>query len=240
MRVRSLILGAFLAATCFPLSAQQSLSQAKDGTFYLYGTIGRTLEVELSLTKTGKQLEGSYVYSNHRQPIALKGAITKHYEYQLEEINANGAATGHFFLSELSGSSGAPTGTWEAGERKKKLPVVLTEIQPAQHQLLQRIWDSKLPITSLVAGFDHACGMRSWGALCWGTVPLMPGIAKGGPEMTAYRALPNLLIDDKVTSFATGYHRLCIVVSSSLRCWQPYDPELPLWSRLQFLALRRA
>ena len=94
MRVRSLILGAFLAATCFPLSAQQSLSQAKDGTFYLYGTIGRTLEVELSLTKTGKQLEGSYVYSNHRQPIALKGAITKPYEYELEEMDASGVLTG--------------------------------------------------------------------------------------------------------------------------------------------------
>jgi len=228
MRIRLLILGALLAAACFPAAAQQSLSEAKDGTFYLYGTIGRTLEVELTLIKKGKQLEGSYVYANHRQPITLKGAITKPYEYELEETDPLGAATGHFLLSELSGGPGAPIGTWEGGERKKKLTVVLTEIQPAQHQLLQKIWDSKPPVTSVVAGFDHACAMRSVGALCWGTVPLMPGIAIGGPEMTAYRALPNLLIDETVTAFASGYHRLCIVQSSSLRCWQPYDPQLPL------------
>ena len=228
MRNPSLILVALLAAAWFPLSAQPSLVESKDGTFYLYGTIGRTLEVELTLAKTGKQLEGSYVYANHRQPIPLKGAITKPYEYELEEMDAQGAVTGHFLLSELSGGPGAPIGTWEGGERKKKLTVVLSEIRPEQHQLLQKIWGSKLPVTSVVAGFDHACAMRSVGALCWGTVPLMPGIAIGGPEMTAYRALPNLLIDGTVAAFASGYHRLCNLQSGSLRCWQPYDPQLPL------------
>jgi Regulator of Chromosome Condensation (RCC1) repeat protein len=228
MLSRSSILGTLLAAACFPLAAQQSLSEAKDGTYYLYGTIGRTLEVELTLAKKGKELEGSYVYANHQQPIALKGAVTKPYEYELDEAGPDGAVTGHFKLSELSGGPGAPIGTWEGGERKKKLTVVLSEIQSEQHQLLRKIWGSKLPITSLVAGFDHACALRSFGALCWGDVPLMPGIAIAGPEMIAYRALPNLLVDDKVAGFASGYHRLCIVQSGSLRCWQPYDPQLPL------------
>ena len=228
MRTLSLILGALLVGACFPLTAQQSLSEAKDGTYYLYGTIGGTLEVELTLTKTGKQFEGSYVYANHRQPIPLKGAITKPYEYELDESGSDGAATGHFNLSEIAGGPGAPIGTWEGGERKKKLTVVLSEIRPAQHQLLEKTWESKLPVISLIAGFDHVCAMRAWGALCWGTVPLMPGIANGGPEMTAYRALPNLLIDDKVSGFASGYHRLCTVQSGALRCWQPYDPQLPL------------
>lgn len=227
MRIRFLIIGALLLGTCFPVAAQQSLYEAIDGTYFLYGTIGRTLEVELTLTKKGKQFEGSYVYANHRQPIALKGAVTKPYEYELEETDANGAAVGHFFLSELSGP-GAPIGTWVDADRKKKLTVALSEILPGQHQLLQKIWASKPPVTSLVAGFDHVCAMRSSGALCWGDVPLMPGIAKAGPEMIAYRALPNLMIDDKVAAFASGYHRLCIVQSGSLRCWQPYDPELPL------------
>ena len=88
MRIRLLILGALLAAACLPAAAQQSLSEAKDGMIYLYGTIGRTLEVELTLIKKGKRLEGSYVYANHRQPITLKGAITKPYEYELEETDA--------------------------------------------------------------------------------------------------------------------------------------------------------
>lgn len=227
MRTLSLILGALLVCACIPLAAQQSLSEAKDGTYYLYGTIARTFEVELTLTKTGKQFEGSYVYANHRQPIPLKGAITKPYEYELDESGSDGAVAGHFRLSEIAGP-GAPIGTWEGGEHKKKLAVVLSEIRPEQHRLLQKTWESKLAVTSLVAGFDHVCAMRAWGALCWGTVPLMPGIANGGPEMTAYRALPNLLIDEKVTGFASGYHRLCIVQAGALRCWQPYDPQLPL------------
>src|SRR5947207_9977271 len=123
---------------------------------YLYGTIGRTLEVELTLIKKGKQLEGSYVYANHRQPITLKGAITKPYEYELEETDAQGGATGHFLLSELSGGPGAPIGTWEGGERKQKLAVVLREIRPQQHPLLQNMRGSKVRVTSGEARFDHA------------------------------------------------------------------------------------
>jgi hypothetical protein len=229
MKLRDVILLVVLLATLrfTALAQQQFLSEASDGSFYLFGTIGRTLEVEMTLAKHGSQLEGSYVYANHRQAIPLKGRVTKANEYELDEVSPDGAAGGHFKISEATGV-GAAIGTWEGAERNRKLTVVLSEIKPEQHQLLQKTWDTKPQIISLIAGFDHACALRSMGAVCWGSVPLMPGVAMGGPEMTAYRALPNLLIDDKVTALATGTHRVCVVRSGSLRCWQPYDPKLPL------------
>ena len=229
MKLRGVILlVVLLAALSFAALAQQHfLSEASDGTFYFFGTIGRTLEVEMALAKHGSQLEGSYVYANHRRAIPLRGKVTKAYEYELDEVGTDGAVAGHFKISDATGA-GAAIGTWEGAERSHKLTVVLSEIKPEQHQLLQKTWDTKPQIISLIAGFDHVCALRSMGAVCWGSVPLMPGVALGGPEMTAYRALPNLLIDDKVTSLATGSHRVCVVRLGSLRCRQPYDPKLPL------------
>lgn len=207
----------------YPAAPDKLFSERADATSHFYGTIGRTLEVEMILTKHGAQIEGSYEYAAHRKAIPLKGRVLKPYKYELEETGPDGAVSGRFKINEAGELS-----TWETADHKRKLPVVLGEITPEQHQLLQKIWDTKPQITSLIAGFDHACVMRTIGVACWGDVPLMPGVAFGGPEMIAYRALPHLLMDDKVTAYATGSHRSCIVQSGAMRCWQPNDPTLML------------
>lgn len=207
----------------YPPATDKLFSERADATSHFYGTIGRTLEVEMILTKHGAQIEGSYEYATHRKAIPLKGRVLKPYEYELNETGPDGAVSGSFKINEAGELS-----TWESADHKRKLSVVLGEITLEQHQLLQKIWDTKPQITSLIAGFDHACVMRTIGAACWGDVPLMPGLAFGGPEMIAFRALPHLLIDDKVTAYATGSHRSCIVQFGAMRCWQPNDPTLML------------
>lgn len=182
-------------------AADKLFSERNDAISHFYGTIGRTLEIEMTLTKHGPQIEGTYEYATHRQAISLKGKLLKPYEYELEEVGPNNTPTARFKINE----AGSPS-TWESADGKRKLSVVLSEITPDQHQLLQRIWGAKPQVLTLVAGFDHACVMRSLGGACWGTVPAMPGLASGGPEMTAYRALPHLFLSDNVTAYSTSSH----------------------------------
>ena len=206
---------------------RQSLSEAEDRTFYFHGSIDQTLEVEMILTRHGKLIDGSYVYASHRKSLSLKGEMMTPAQYQLEESGPQGDVTGHFTLNELGGP-GRLGGTWESADRNRKLPVVLGQITPQQHQLLQKIWDTKPQIVFLAVGPYHSCVLRTLGASCWGEFVLMPSLGTRGPGMVAHRALPNLLIDDTILAVATASRKLCVLQSSSLRCAQPYDPKFSL------------
>ncbi len=233
MKARTCIRAAFalfalpLLAVCLLGHSGQDLSESENGPFYFHGTIDQALEVEMILSRHGKQVEGNYVYATHRKTISLKGEMTAPAEYKLAESSPNGAVNGHFDLYELSGLAHL-SGTWESPDNKRKLPVVLGQITPQQHQLLQKIWDTKPQIVFLAVGPDHSCVLRTLGASCWGEIPLMPSLATRGPGMIARRALPNLLIDGTILAVATASRRLCILQSASLRCAQPYDPQFPL------------
>lgn len=146
---------------------RQTLSQDTDSTFYFHGSIGQTLEVEMILARHGKQIDGSYVYASQRKLISLKGEMTTPAQYQLEESTPQGAVTGHFQLNELDGL-GHLSGTWESPDHKRKLPVILGQITAQQHQLLQKIWDTKPQIVFLTVGSYHSCVLRTLGASCWG------------------------------------------------------------------------
>ncbi len=216
-----------LAAAGIRGETLRHFSESGDGTFYFHGTIDQTLEAEMILTRHGEKIDGNYIYARYRKAISLKGQITAKYEYQIEEFDPNGAVAGLFKLSGLGGP-GDLSGTWESADRKRKLPVVLGEITLHQHQLLQRIWDTKPRIVSLAVGPNYSCVMRTIGASCWGTVPLMPSLATNCPGMVARRALPILSIDETITALATSPHGLCVLQSASPRCSQPYDAKLPL------------
>lgn len=203
---------------------RQTLSQDTDSTFYFHGSIGQTLEVEMILARHGKQIDGSYVYASQRKLISLKGEMTTPAQYQLEESTPQGAVTGHFQLNELDGL-GHLSGTWESPDHKRKLPVILGQITAQQHQLLQKIWDTKPQIVFLTVGSYHSCVLRTLGASCWGEFLLMPSLPTRGPDMIARRALPNLLIDGSILAVASASRRLCVLQSSSMRCAQPYDPK---------------
>jgi len=221
------LLALALLAVCLHGQSKQHLSVSDNTTFYFHGTIGQTLEVEMILTRHDKQTEGSYVYASQRKRIPLKGEMTAPAEYQLDESGPDGAVTGYFKLNELIGL-GHLRGTWESPDHKRKLNVFLGQITSQQHQLLQKMWDTKPQIVFLTVGSDHSCAFRTLGASCWGEFPLAPSFATMGPGMVAYRALPNLLIDDTILAVATASRRLCVLQSASLRCAQPYDPKFPL------------
>lgn len=204
----------------------QHFPESEDETSYYHGTIDQTLEVEMILTRHGNQIEGTYAYARFRNTIPLKGQIIATTGYQIEEFDTNGAVRGHFNLNDMG--LGHLAGTWQGGERQQELSVVLGKITEQQHRLLHRIWDTKPQIAVLSVGPDHSCVLRTFGASCWGEIPLMPSLATRGPGMMAHRALPNLLIDDTTLAISTASRRLCVLQSASLRCAQPYDPKFPL------------
>ncbi|MGH9743505.1 MAG: RCC1 domain-containing protein [Candidatus Acidiferrum sp.] len=226
-RVIVALLALSLALLCARDEARQLFSKNENGTFYFHGTIDWTLEVEMTLTRAGDQLEGSYVYARHRKPITVKGHKAANFKYQIDEFGPDGGVTGHFKLGDLD-APGHSTGTWESADGKRKLPVVIGEITPKQHELLHKIWDTKPQIVFLSIGDDHSCVIRMLGASCWGEIPLMPSLATRGPGMVAHRALPDLLIDETILAVSTASRRLCVVQSASMRCAQLYDPKLQL------------
>jgi hypothetical protein len=216
-----------LATDSYGRPPQQLLYQSPDGTIYLHGTIDQTLEISMLLRKHGNQIDGEYMYANHRQAIPLKGEITSPAEYQLAELAPDGRVAARFKLSELAGA-GHPCGTWESADGKRKLAVVLGEITSTQHELLLKVWETKPRIALLSVGENHSCVMRTLGASCWGVFPFMPSLATIGPGMVAQRALPNLVIDQTTTAVTTSSRRVCVLQSDSMRCAQPSDPKLPL------------
>jgi Regulator of Chromosome Condensation (RCC1) repeat protein len=210
-----------------PPTAWALQAQEQDENIHWHGTIGNTLEVEFTVHLRGMQLAGYYQYASQRKRIPVKGKMPKAYEYELDEMGADGAVAAHLKLSELAGPE-HPSGTWASADGKRKLPVTLGRITTERHELLQRIWNASPQIKSIVTGFDFACAVRDLGTLCWGDVPGMPSLALAGPGMVAHRALPNLLLDESVTAFTNGFHRPCFLKSGGLWCMQPYDPKLPL------------
>jgi len=216
-----------LLAAFLHCQTRASLPNDSENTSYFHGTIDQTLEVEMILTRHDNQIQGSYVYATHRKRIPVKGEMTTPAQCQLEELSPQGAVTGRFELNELGGL-GHLNGTWKGVDGKRKLPVVLGQITPRQHLLLQKIWDTKPQIVLLTVGPYHSCVLRTLGASCWGEFLFMPSLATLGPGMIAHRALPNLLIDDTILAVATASRRLCVLQSGSMRCAQLYDPKFPL------------
>ncbi|HTQ58989.1 MAG TPA: RCC1 domain-containing protein [Candidatus Solibacter sp.] len=225
--VPMLVLLVSLGAVSLKGRAPQLSSKDENGTFYFHGTINQILEVEMTLTRAGNQVDGIYMYARHLKAIILHGRKMAASVYEIDELSPDGTVSAQFKLSDLD-APGHSTGTWEGANGRQKLPVVLGEITPKQHELLHEMWESKPQIAVLTIGEDHSCVKRTLGASCWGEIPLMPSLATRGPGMVAHRALPDLLIDDTILAVTTGSRRLCVLQSAAMRCAQPYDPKLPL------------
>jgi len=205
-------------------SSAQNNGAAAGKTQYYHGTIGSTHEVQMTLFTHGKQLTGSYQYASQRKPIELRGRILPSGDYEIDELNAHGQATATFTVNDLLG--GGLNGTWLSG--KKRLPVVLGEIQLAQLEQLYRMWSGSRKITNIVVGPFSACAMTGVGTLCWGTVSGSPSLATLGPGRVAYVALPQLSIPADITALALGDPTSCYVERGAVYCWQPNRGVLPL------------
>jgi len=228
-RLSTLFTTALWFAACVLLLAATAPAQEAPGTqsataFY-HGTIGRTLEVQMTLTRHGSELTGSYEYESQRKPIALRGRVLPSGDYEIDELDASGQAAAKFSVNDLLGA-GHLNGTWQA--KQKKLPVVLGEITSAQLQQLHEMWSGSRLVKDIAVGPVSACALTDSGTFCWGMVAGSPSLAAAGPGMVAYRALPHLLIPTDVTALALGEPASCFVEHGGMYCWQPLSSELRL------------
>lgn len=65
-------------------------------TKYFKGSIGKTLDLQMKLVRTGDQLTGSYYYQKIGKRIDLRGSVDKDGSVVLEEFDADGKQTGLF------------------------------------------------------------------------------------------------------------------------------------------------
>jgi hypothetical protein len=97
----------------------------------LIGTLNNEIEVQMKLTRDGKNLTGTYFYENVREPLELTGTIEKDGTCKITETSGD-QQTG-LFKGRLSGEElgGLTTlrfeGTWSKPSGEKALPFALKE-----------------------------------------------------------------------------------------------------------------
>jgi hypothetical protein len=188
-------------------------------TSFYHGTINQTLEVELTLTRKGNTITGTYEYAAHQQPIHLQGTLLADGLMKISESAGGGASGGQFLLDNLLGY-GHLDGKWNSADGKRSYPVHLGKLDEAQHRQLRQMWGDKQPIQSIAIGELYGCALRQSGALCWGNVLSMPSLATAGPGMIARRALPNLLIPAGTSSLSIAGSQSCLLHDGAMKCWQ--------------------
>jgi hypothetical protein len=211
------------------LSASSSFSQTTtppdnspiaDGETAFYdGTIHGTLEVELTVSRKGKAVEGTYEYADHQKPIRLQGTLLADSSMKLSEFEDEKASSGEFVLDELLGQ-GHLDGKWNSADGKRSYAVHLGKMDEAQHRQLRQMWNDKSPIQSIRVGEMYGCALRESGAWCWGNALFMPSLAVAGPGMIAERALPNLLIPAGTPALSIAGSQSCLLSGGAMKCWQ--------------------
>jgi hypothetical protein len=195
------------------------MSPIADGeTAFYHGTINENLEVELTLTRKDKAIEGSYEYAAHREAIVLHGKLLTDSSLRIDEY-ANGKLNGQFLLDHFGGL-GHLNGKWKSVDGKHSYPVHLGRLDERQHRQLQRMWADKQPIQSLALGEFYGCALREGGAWCWGDALFMPSLAAAGPGMIAKRALPNLFVSAGATALSISGNKTCLLNAGAMKCWQ--------------------
>lgn len=212
---KALIRAIFLAFAAASLAAQSS-QPAQPVTTYYHGTIGHTLEIQMTLTVSGNDITGAYEYANKRKPISLQGHVLPSQGYDISELGASGQPSAKFLINGLIGGL---TGTWQSG--KKKLPVTMGEISPPQVEQLHTMWSGNHKIKDVVAGDSFACALTESGAFCWGMVSGSPSLATAGPGTVAEKALPHLAIPVHISALAFGPATSCYLQKGGMYCWQP-------------------
>jgi hypothetical protein len=214
------LIGIILLSFSTIVSAQEGATGTPS---YYHGTIGRTLEVQMTITRRGNELFGSYEYANQRKPIELRGRVLPSGEYEISELDPRGQATAKFAVNNLFGGL---KGTWQSGQ--KNLPVVLGEVTPVEVEQLHRMWSGSRKVKDIVIAPFYACAVEDAGVFCWGTVSGSRSLSAAGPGRIAYRALPHLIIPTDITALALGGPISCYIQHGGMYCWRRLNPELDL------------
>lgn len=201
-----------------PTLAGDTAPIADGQTAFYHGTIDETLEVELTLTRTGKTIAGTYEYAAHQQPIRLQGALQPDGSMKIAESAAGKASGGEFLLNDLGQAH--LDGKWNSADGNHSYSVHLGKIDEPQHRQLRQMWNDKGPIKSISVGEFYGCANRESGAWCWGDALFMPSLATAGPGMIAQRALPNLLIPAGASMISIAASRTCMLHEEAMACWQ--------------------
>jgi hypothetical protein len=215
------LFGIILLSFSTMLPAQEGTS--RNGAVYYHGTVGRTLEVQVTITKYGNELTGSYEYASQRKAIELRGRILSTGVYEIDELDPSGQATARFTVNALFNGL---QGTWQSG--KNKLPVVLGEITPEQLEQLHRMWSGRRSVRDVVVAPFYACAVMEAGTFCWGAVSGSPSLGTAGPGRIGSLALPYLLIPTDITALAMGDSISCYLERGGMYCWRPLNPDLSL------------
>ncbi len=107
--------------------------------FYFRGTIGNNLAIEMTLTRDGDRLTGTYFYPKVGKNINLTGTVDKDGNVELKESDESGKDTGVFkgkwkpatdspdpALNEIEGKWSRPDGTKETAFQVFQQPIAFT------------------------------------------------------------------------------------------------------------------
>jgi ankyrin repeat protein len=122
MTTRNGILG---IALLLGLQVQFGLASIRDFDALAYrGTIGDSLRVEMTLSRKGADLSGSYFYTNIGKNLRLQGKVDASRKFVLTEFDEKGKSTGTF-KGVFDVIGGEMQGTWLSPDRSTKLPFYL-------------------------------------------------------------------------------------------------------------------
>ncbi len=107
--------------------------------FYFRGTIGNNLTIEMTLTRDGDRLTGTYFYPKVGKNINLAGTVNKDGNVELKESDESGKDTGVFkgkwkpatdspdpTLSQIEGKWSKPDGSKETAFQAVQQPIAFT------------------------------------------------------------------------------------------------------------------
>ena len=125
MTTRNGILG---MALLLGLQVQFGLASIRDFDALAYrGTIGDSLRVEMTLSRKGAELSGSYFYTKIGKNLRLQGKVDASRKFVLTEFDEKGRSTGTF-KGVFDVTGGEMQGTWLSPDRSMTLPFYLVAI----------------------------------------------------------------------------------------------------------------
>lgn len=83
------------------VAAAQEIQGSQSATAFYHGTIGCALEVQMTLTRHGSVLTGSYGYESQRKPIALRGRVLPSGDYEIDELDVSPQAASRFSVNQV-------------------------------------------------------------------------------------------------------------------------------------------
>jgi alpha-tubulin suppressor-like RCC1 family protein len=130
---------------------------------------------------------------------------------QIDTVTDVTKGGGDFTCAIVSGS----TQCW-GGQRSGELGIGSTN---GNYSTPQSVVSLGSPVTSISAGFTHACAVVGGGVDCWGSNGAFALGTGGGGESSTPVGVDNLGAGSGVTAVSAGYQHTCAIISAAAECW---------------------